>query len=121
MGYQKQTWKENETVISAARLNHMEDGIAAASGGSGGSGNTSEIENRVSTLEGKVKNIAADIATLQREVDELETSFVEYIFKLVMRVIQLERAAGLQPPVTADGASTETELDESYDGLFGQT
>ena len=30
MAYEKQTWVNDETVISAERMNHIEDGISAA-------------------------------------------------------------------------------------------
>ena len=36
MSYEKQTWQTGDTVTSA-KLNHMEDGIAAGGGGGGGS------------------------------------------------------------------------------------
>lgn len=40
MAYDKQTWKDGDkqTPLSAARLNHMEEGIAAASGAPGPKG-----------------------------------------------------------------------------------
>ena len=37
MSYSKQTWSTGDTV-TAAKLNHMEDGIAEAGGGSSGGG-----------------------------------------------------------------------------------
>ena len=33
MAYEKQTWVNDETVISAERMNHMEEGIEAATNG----------------------------------------------------------------------------------------
>lgn len=35
MSYEKQTWQTGD-VVTSAKLNHMEDGIAAASSGGGG-------------------------------------------------------------------------------------
>lgn len=36
MAYEKQTWVNDETVISAERMNHMEEGIEAATNGTVG-------------------------------------------------------------------------------------
>ena len=35
MSYEKQLWVDGESPLNAERLNHMEDGIAALSGGNG--------------------------------------------------------------------------------------
>lgn len=50
MTYVQQLWTDDYTPISAARLNHMEDGIAAAGGGGGGSGTVTSVTAGDSTV-----------------------------------------------------------------------
>lgn len=78
-----------------------------------------ELKSRTSTLETKAINTAEDIASLQQGIDELETGFVELVFKVVMRLVQLERHLGLHPPVS-DDMDTNVGVEGSYDELFGQ-
>lgn len=45
MAYTKQTWVNGDT-ITANKLNHMEDGIADAQGGGGGTSDYTDLTNK---------------------------------------------------------------------------
>lgn len=91
---------------------------ADGSGGTGDGGGTSSEE--IETIKSRLDAHAEATQTLQKEVDELGMEFAEYIMKIIMRLIQLERNAGLQPPVSED-LDTNTDLEDAYDQIFGQT
>jgi hypothetical protein len=98
----------------------VNDALAALAGADPSDAGYAELKGRTSKLETKAKNMAEDVATIQQEVDELWTNFVEYILRIVMRLVQLERNAGLQPPAS-DEFDTKTEIDDAYDDYFGQS
>ena len=68
----------------------------------------------------RLSSNALALESLQNEVDEFTVQMIEMVVKIVMRLIQLERNARLQPPVS-DDMDTNTEIEDMYDTLFGQT
>lgn len=105
---------------AADKQDIVNDALSALAGADPSDAGYAELKNRTSVLEQKFRNIAADVETIQQEVDELWMNFAEYIFKIVMRLVQLERHLGLQPPVS-DDIDTNIGMENSYDDLFGQT
>lgn len=114
---------QNQTLKQADRQSIITDALAALAGADPNNANAAVIETlieRTSTLERKAMNMAEDIAILQNETDEFTAAVVGMILKIVFRLVQLERNAGLQPPAS-DEFDTKTELDDSYDDYFGQS
>ena len=111
--------KGTDYFTAADKQSIVNDALAALAGADPSDAGYAELKGRTSKLETKVTNIAEDIASLQQDVDELETSYVETIIKVIMRLVQLERHLGLQPPVS-DDMDTNVGVEGSYDELFGQ-
>lgn len=113
----------NQALMKSDKQSIITDTLAALAGADPSNASAAAIQdlnNRTRTLERKVTNATDNLSTLQMEVDELEMSFVETIVKIVMRLVQLERNAGLQPPVS-DDLDTNLGFEDLYDDLFGQT
>ena len=120
---QRVTNHEQVALTESDRQDIITDALAALAGADPSNANAAVIETlngRTGTLEAKVKNMTEDVSIIQKEIDELETYFIEYIFKTVMRLVQLERHLGLQPPVS-DDLDTNIGIEDNYDDLFGQT
>lgn len=115
--YSEITDKPSTFLTEADKQDIVNDTLSALAGADTSDAAVAALTGKVSTLETKVSRMTADIATLQGNLDELELAFVEYIAKMLYRLIRLERHLGLQPPVTQDGDSMETELDASYDDV----
>lgn len=112
----------NQALMKSDKQSIITDALAALAGADPSNASAAVIETligRTGTLETNSRNMAEDIGTLQEEVNELETSYIEIIVKIVMRLVQLERNAGLQPPVS-DDLDTNTGLEDNYDNIFGQ-
>lgn len=67
MAYTKQTWTSNETVITAARLNHMEDGIesvdqAVTTEASNRALADTELSGRIATLEAETTDTSLRVS-----------------------------------------------------------
>lgn len=108
---------EQTALTEDDKADIVNDTLSALAGADTSDAAIAELQGRVGIHDRKIRNAAEDIATLQSEFNELEVYFVEYIFKMMMRLIRLERHLGLQPLVTQEGASMETELDASYDDM----
>ena len=111
------TDKPDTFLTEADKQDIVNDTLSALAGADTSDATIAALQSRCGVLETKVNNHSEAIATLQQETDELGMLFVEYVYKMVMRLIRLERHLGLQPPVLDDGTSMETELDASYDDM----
>lgn len=111
---------EQNALTEDDRQSIINDALTALAGADPNNATAAVVENltgRTSTLEVKFRNMAEDLSTLQRDVDEVGIGFVEYTIKMLYRLIRLERHLGLQPPVTQDGTSMETDADAGYDDV----
>lgn len=113
----------NQALMKSDKQSIIADTLAALAGADPSNASAAAIQdlnNRTSTLEIKTGNMVTTLATLQEEMDELEISLIETIVKIGMRVVQLERHLGLQPPAS-DEMDTNLGFEDMYDDLFGQT
>lgn len=96
----------NDTLSALAGADTSDTAIAA-------------LQSLVQTHDVKIINMSEAISMLQSEFNEFEESYIENFVRLVMRIVQIERNLGLQPPRN-DTFDTTTELDGIYDNMFGQ-
>lgn len=108
---------EQNALTEDDKADIVNDTLSALAGADTSDATIAALQSRCGVLETKVNNHSEAIAMLQEETDELEIYLVEYVYKMMMRLIRLERHLGLQPPVLDDGTSMETELDASYDDM----
>lgn len=112
--------KGTDYYTAADKQDIVNDALAALAGADPSYAGYAELKGRTSVLEQKFRNMVEDIETLQMETDEFSSAMIEMIVKIVFRLVQLERNAGLQPPAS-DALDTKTDLDDAYDDYFGQS
>lgn len=110
---------EQTALTEDDKADIVNDTLSALAGADTSDAAIAELKGRVDILGRKTTNMSEDVATLQNEFNELEMSFIEMMIKLVCRIVQLERHLGLQPPKN-DNFDTTTEIDGTYDDMFGQ-
>lgn len=109
MAYQKQTFKDNVTVLNASMMNHIEDGIVANETAIGTAKSTADTAKSTADTAKSTAEAAQSAATqAQSEVDTLEST----VSAIKGMTGNASAVAAIDTPESAEASVIATKVNE---------